>query len=194
MFGQAGVDAVLKELKQLHDRRVPKLKMISELTVEKRKAALEYLMFPKKKRCGTIKGHGRADGHKQQVYTSREEASSPTVAIKLVMLSCIIDAMEGRDGAAVDIPGAFMQDDMDETVHMRLHGTMAQLIAKINLKLYRKYIQLKNGKPVLYVELAKALYGTLRAALLFWRKLLKQLIKWGYEINPYDWCVANNIF
>ena len=55
LFGQVGVDAVLKELKQLHDRKVLKPKMVSELTVEGRKAALEYLMFLKKKRCGTIK-------------------------------------------------------------------------------------------------------------------------------------------
>ena len=96
--------------------------------------------------------------------------SSPTVAIESVMLSCVIDAMEGRDVATVDIPGAFMQANMDETVHMRLHGTMAELIAKIDPKLYRKYMQLENGKPLMYVELAKALCGTLRAALQFWRR------------------------
>jgi hypothetical protein len=44
---------------------------------------------------------------------------------------------------------------------------------------------------VLYVELKKALYGTLRAALLFWQRLTKQLKEWGFETNPYDWCVAN---
>ena len=49
----------------------------------------------------------------------------------------------------------------------------------------------KKGKPVLYVELKKALYGTLRAALLFWRKLSAKLQEWGFVINPYDWCVAN---
>ena len=40
-------------------------------------------------------------------------------------------------------------------------------------------------------KLKKALYGTLRAALLFWRKLSSKLQEWGFEINPYDWCVAN---
>ena len=63
---------------------------------------------------------------KQRVYTSKEEASSPTLAIESVMLRCVIDArMERCDVVSVDIPGAFMQADMDETVHMRLHGTMA---------------------------------------------------------------------
>ena len=38
-----------------------------------------------------------------------------------------------------------------------------------------------------------ALYGTLKAALLFWRKLSASLKEYGFVINPYDWCVANKI-
>ena len=84
-----------------------------------------------------------------------------------------------------------MQGDQDETVHMRLEGTLAELLTKCDLKLYRQYVVTENNKPVLYVELIKALYGTLRAALIFWRKLTTKLIEWGFTINPYDWCVAN---
>ena len=43
------------------------------------------------------------------------------------------------------------------------------------------------------MELSKALYGTLRVALLFWKLLTSKLVEWGFEINPYDWCVANKI-
>jgi hypothetical protein len=46
---------------------------------------------------------------------------------------------------------------------------------------------------VLYIVLKKALYGTLRAALLFGRRLSAQLTEWGFEANPYDSCVANKI-
>ena len=84
-----------------------------------------------------------------------------------------------------------MQGDQDETVHMRLEGTLAELLTKCDPKLYRQYVLTENNKPVLYVELIKALYGTLRAALIFWRKLTAKLIEWGFTINPYDWCVAN---
>eukprot|EP00957_Ditylum_brightwellii_P073453 5581951-Ditylum_brightwellii.AAC.1 len=31
----------------------------------------------------------------------------------------------------------------------------------------------------------------MKAALLFWENLANVLQEWGYEINPYDWCVAN---
>ena len=84
-----------------------------------------------------------------------------------------------------------MQGDQDETVHMRLEGTLAELLTKCDPKLYRQYVVTENNKPVLYVELIKALYGTLRAALIFWRKLTAKLIEWGFTINPYDWFVAN---
>jgi hypothetical protein len=46
---------------------------------------------------------------------------------------------------------------------------------------------------VLYVELKKVLYGTLRAVLLFWKKFSAQLQEPAFEINPYDWCVANKM-
>jgi hypothetical protein len=59
-------------------------------------------MFLKEKRCGKMKGHGCADGRKQQEYLTKEETSSPTVAIESVMLSCTIDAQhEGRDGGYI---------------------------------------------------------------------------------------------
>jgi hypothetical protein len=107
------------------------------------------------------------------------------------MFSCIIDAKEGWDVATADIPGAFMQTNLDKTVHMRLDGAMAELLVKIDPKLYRKYLVQAGKKKVIYVELQKALYGTLDASLLFWRKLSKTLEDWGYERNPYDWCVMN---
>ena len=109
------------------------------------------------------------------------------------MITCAIDAKENRDVAIVDIPGAFMQADMDEIVHMRLEGTMAQLLIKLDPSLYKQYTVIENGKTVLYLLMLKALYGTLRAALLFWQKLTNKLKAWGFTINPYDWCVANKM-
>ena len=88
---------------------------------------------------------------------AKEDASSPTVAIESLMLSCVIDAEEGRDVGTVDIPGAFMQADMEDTVHMKMEGKMAELLVRIDPKLYRKYVRMESGKMVLYVELKKAL-------------------------------------
>jgi len=60
-------------------------------------------------------------------------------------------------------------------------------------KLYRKYVRIEGGKTVLCVELRKALYGPLKAALLFWELLSSTLERWGFECNPYDTCVMNKM-
>ena len=193
VFKEKGEEAVLAELQQLHDRKVLNPKKWHELTYQQRKMALQYLMFLKEKRSGKIKARGCADGRSQRAYTPKEEASAPTVSIESVMMSCTIDAAEGRDVATVDIPGAFMQSDQEDMVHMKLQGPMAELLVKLEPKLYRKYITVEKGKPVLYVQLMKALYGQLKAALLFWKNLSGKLQEWGFELNPYDTCVANKV-
>ena len=75
---------------------------------------------------------------------------------------------------------------------MLLRGAIAELIVKLNPKLYRKYIwRNKNDKPMLYVRLKKALYGTLETALLFWRLFSDTLVEWGFKLNEYDNCETN---
>jgi hypothetical protein len=168
IFGEAGADAVVSEMQQLHDRSVIEPKKANMLTRDEKHKALQYLMFLKKKRCGRIKGRGCADGRKQRVYKIKEETSAPTVAVEALMLSSIIDAKERRYVVTADIPGAFMQADMDEVIHMKLKGPLAKLLRRVDPILYEKYIVTEKGKPVLYVQLMKALYETLQAALLFW--------------------------
>ena len=46
---------------------------------------------------------------------------------------------------------------------------------------------------MLYVKLSKALYGMLRAALLFYKRLRKDLKKMGFGMNPYDSCVVTKM-
>jgi hypothetical protein len=192
-FGSDGLIALSKEMAQLHMRKVAKPVDGNNLTRDQKRASLRYLMFLTKKRCGRIKARGCADGRKQRDTTSKEDASAPTVAIESVLLSATIDAMEERDVATVDIPGAFMQADIDEVIHVKFEGEIAEMLVRMDPKLYRKYVKDENGKTVLYVELLKALYGTLRAALLFWKLLSSKLVLWGFTINPYDWCVANKM-
>ena len=77
---------------------------------------------------------------------------------------------------------------------MRLDGILAELMVKIAPRIYRKFITVNaKGKPVLYVQLEKAVYGMVKSALLFYRKLVADLTSLGFEINPYDPCVANKI-
>jgi hypothetical protein len=151
-FGDVGKAAVLVELRQLYDRKVMSPINKYDLTAAERKGALRYLMFLKEKRCGKIKGHGCADGRSQREYMSKEETSSPTVATEALILTCVIDAIEGRDVATCDTPGAFMQSDMKDKVVMKLEGVMAEVIIKIDLKQYKKFIATENGKDVIYTS------------------------------------------
>ena len=191
-FGADGAKAVEKEMKQLHDREVMFPVHKKSLTQEQRKEALAYLMFLKRKRCGKIKGRGCADGRKQRAYIAREDSTAPTVSTEAVFLTAVIDAMEDRDVAVLDVPGAFMQADIDELVHVRFTGEMVKMLLDIDKEMYSQYVVMERGEMVMYMELLKALYGTLRAARLFWQKLSKQLIDtWGFVRNKYDDCVVN---
>ena len=57
-----------------------------------RQIVLESHMFLKEKICRAIKGRDVAGGNKQCDCISKENAISPTVETKSVMVSCIIDA------------------------------------------------------------------------------------------------------
>ncbi len=192
-FGQLGVDAVAAELKMLHDRVAVKPMKPKELNAEQRRDALAYHMYLKRKRNGKVKGRGCADGRKQRAWTNKEDSTSPTVSTEAVFLTAVIDAHEGRDVAVVDIPNAFLQADMDESVHIRFTGKMVELLLEIDPELYGPCITYEGKEKVMYVELLKALYGTLRAAKLFWEKLSAQLEEWGFVANPHDPCVMNKI-
>ena len=49
----------------------------------------------------------------------------------------------------------------------------------------------ENGKRMLYIKLKKALYGMLKAVILFWKHLSVKLRGWGFVPNLYDSCVVN---
>ena len=165
MFGEAGVEAVKKEMQQLHDRGIMKKKEAKELTRAQKKEALAYLMFLKRQHGGKIKGRGCADGRKQRAYTAKEDAASPTIANEAMFLMAVIEAMEGRKVAVLDVLGAFMQVDMEELIHVRFTGKMVELLLEIDKDMYGPCVTTEGRQQVMYVELLKTLYGTLWAAL-----------------------------
>ena len=190
-FGTAGAEAIMKELRQIVYRKVMEGRKSGELTTAQKKAALKYLMFLKQKRCGKIKGRGCADGRKQRLYKSKEDTTSPTITTEALFLTCLTDAIENRYVVTCDVPGAFMHSDIDELVHLKLEGEIAELLVKVDPS-YAEFVSKEKGKTVIYTELSKALYGTLQAALLFWQNLSNFLTKeCGFIVNPYDWRVVN---
>ena len=106
LFGSQGISAVKAELQQLHNLKVMEAK---SLTTTQKREALGYLMFLKRKRSGKVNARGCADGRPQRAYIPQEDARAPTVSTEAVFMTAVIDAMENRTVAVVDIPGAFMR-------------------------------------------------------------------------------------
>ena len=125
----------------------------------------------------TIKGRGCADRRKQRDWLSKEYSSSPIVSTEGITLSCMIDAMEGREVATADIPGAFLQNVYDKgDIHIKLEGAMVNLLEDIDPEYYKYFIYTdKRGRKCMYEEANKAIYGTLEVSLLFWEKLSEKL-------------------
>ncbi len=117
---------------------------------------------------------------------------SPTVSTESVFITSTIAASEKRKVRCYDIPSAFANTDVDEDVLMVLKGELAEMMIRIDPQTYQKYVTVdRKGTPILYVKLQKALYGLMRASLLFYRKLQKELEQYGFEVNPYNLCIAN---
>ena len=193
-WGQRGADSAIKEMKQMHDLQAFFPRDPKTMTREQRVKALSSLIFLKEKSTGEIKSRTCINGAPQRSYIKKEDAASPTAATDSVFMVGAINAYENRDVATMDLPGAFLNTLTDEQVFMVLKGELCELMVQVDPKIYRKYVTRdKKGKPVMYVQLYKSLYGLLRSALLFYRKLRKELEAFGFEINPYDPCVANKM-
>ena len=79
----------------------------------------------------------------------------------------MIDAHENRDVATADVPGAFLHSDMDEETFVIVDGALVDVLVKQNNK-YAKFIHItSSGKKLVFLQLDKALHGTVMAAQLF---------------------------
>ncbi len=194
-FKAKGEAGVTKELTQMHDMNVFCPIKIKSLTYDKKKKALSLLMFLKEKRDSSVKARMCADGQKQKDGTwSKQETTFPTVAMESVFITAVINVHEGRNVACFDILGAFLHADVNEDITMVLKGRLAELMVQEAPNLYRKYIMVdRKGTAILYVKMQKALYGLLRSALFFYKKLVSDLESDGSVLNPYDSCMANKV-
>jgi hypothetical protein len=117
-----------------------------------------------------------AGGNNQREYISKEDARSPTVATELVLLSCIIDTMEERDVAGVDITNAFVQTRVENEKDMafiKIQGILLDILVEIAPDVNTSYVSKdKKGSRQFMVQCQNALYGTMIASLLYYRKFI----------------------
>ena len=127
-----------------------------------------------------------------------DEVMSPTVSTEGTLLTAVIEAQEGHDAATCDIRNTFVQihaeeedKDGNQTI-MKIRGVCVDILCEINT-IYRDYMVTEGNQKVLYVHITQAIYGMLGSAMLFYHKLTKALFSYGFELNPYDSCVANKM-
>jgi hypothetical protein len=175
-FGAKGQHAAIDELTQLHVMDTWTAMDATKLSREDKMKALSLLLFLKEKRTGKIKGRACINGAPQRAYIPKEDAASPTVSTESTFVTAAIAANEKRKVRCFDIPSAFVNTDVDKDVLMVLKGELADMMMQIAPQVYRKYVTInKKGTPILYVKLKKALYGLMRASLLFYRKIRREL-------------------
>ncbi len=198
-YGKRGEQSAIDEMTQLHDRGSFRPLDVKKLSPLERKKAMEALIFMIEKRDGKVKSRTCANGKKQRGWIEKESASSPTARCESIMLTAVMEAREHRIVRTTDIPNAFIQTDNEQLSEdhgmdiLKIRGMLVEYLVKIAPNTYAPYVTYERGTPVLYLELLKAVYGMLKSALLFYRKLRKDLEGQGFERNPYDICVFNKM-
>jgi hypothetical protein len=184
---------------QLHRRSCFTSKSIAKMTQLERRKAQQALMFLGEKQGGTVKGRMVYNGKPTREWLFREDSASPTGALESIMLTAVIDAHEERVVMTCNIPNAFIQalmpevKDGDERVMMKITGVLVNMLVELNPELYGPYMVYERNRQnkVLYVQVMRAIYGMLEAAILWYKKFQRELEQKGFKFNPYDPCVVN---
>jgi len=168
-FGELGRIAIVEELQLFLDEQV--FIFMDSLTDEQKQKALRIHCFLTEKRDGRIKARAVADGRSQKRYLE-EETYSPTVRLESIMLCSLIDALEQRYVATIDIKGAFLKAKVpgDLELIVKMDGELAETFVDLNpdFKL--------EEYGVLYLRCDKALYGHIEAVRLFY--MMNWTIPW----------------
>jgi len=193
VYGERAIKAMAKEYSQLDELGVFKGRMANTLSWEERRTALQVIDLIKEKRCGKIKGRTVVDGRGQRDDYDKFETSSKALTLEAFISTLAIDAFEGRDIAIADVAGAFLKADQPDFVLIKLKGPAVKALLQANEKKYLEYVVIEKGVSVMYLELLKAMYGTLTAPILWYKLFAATLLELGFSINEYDACVANKL-
>ena len=95
-WGDKAVESLHKKIGQIHMREGFKPVDWTKLSQQEKSRVIKLLIFMVEKRDGTIKSRLCANGSKQCNWISKEDTSSPTASIELILLTAAIDAKEKR--------------------------------------------------------------------------------------------------
>ena len=134
----------------------------------------------------------------QCVYMEHDEVMSLTVSIEGTLLTAVIEAQEGGDVATCNITNAFVKTDVEEKdkdgnqTHHEDRGACVDILSEID-PIYQDYMVTEGNQKVLYEHITQAISRMLVSAMLFYCKLTKALLSYGFELNLYYPCGANKM-
>jgi hypothetical protein len=185
-YGKEGEAALLDELKNMVEKGVFVPVYYEDLNEEERKNIIPSLAFIKQKfhadgSKDKVKVRVVAGGHKQdRTLFVNKNTSSPTLHLEHLFLEMGIALVRKRHRTSLDIRAAFLHVPVEEGeigVFMWIEVKLAEILCEID-QTYCDFIQ-HNGKVL--VRLSKSLYGCVKSALLWYKRLRATLEALGYR-------------
>ena len=190
LFKERAIAAMISKFTQLDQGAMPGKPVVipihpRNITAQHKQQVLEAVNLIRRKKCRKIKGCTCADGSKQQDYLKDgKDYLSPTISLKALFSTMLIDAHKGRYIATFDIPGAYLHAKIpkDKQVILKLRDKFVDIMCEVNEE-HRENVVIKNGKRVLYLQVVQTTYGCIELALLWYDLYASTLQGMGLEIN-----------
>ena len=101
------------------------------------------------------------------------------------------------DVSVIDIPNTFIQTQVEDEKDMefiKICGVLVDIMVKIAPDVYKSYVTTeKSCVKQFLVQCHNALYGTIVARLLYYRKFTNILTDVWFKIKPYNPCFTNKM-
>ena len=140
----------------------------------------------KKKKRVKIKGRWVGGGHKQKKHEALRDRVAPTARSTTHAIVMAIAAKEKRQIRVGDIPSAYLQAE-----HVAADGKPTFIRAdkettRIIIKVYPDLANYVMPNGTMILEVARALYGLVESAWLWYQELSKTLTELGYTVTEAD--------
>ena len=125
--------------------------------------------------------------HQDRDLYDEEDLSSPTMSLESIFILISFAAQWDAHIATADITGAYLESSLEpnDIVYMFLSKDSVDQLKKLDPKIIKHVMA--DGRAL--VRLLKALYGTIQAAKLWYRKLKEIFTSYGFRQHPHDQCV-----
>ena len=184
LFGEEAIAAMYKEYKQLNKGSKKGNPVVTPtpweaLSEDAKHKALDAVNLIKQKCCGKIKGRCAANGSKQCQYLEEDESvASPTVSLKGLLATLMIDAKEDQMVNTFDVPGAFLQAPMPEgkNVLLKMKNEFVDIMCRVNPE-HLPNVWYEGKTKVLYLQVDRAIYGCIEQSALAWYNMFTGILK-----------------